>query len=222
MSDFDIEAKIRKMEVSTQLSPNDWALIEQYSTDNDAYIRDLVAVLLAQHLNKQSEDILIRLTQDDDSLVRTDAYDSLSGYYSANVMSVLKTAVFNEQDYLARSYAIRSYADVVFLSQNKQLHDITFFQELLANETSELCKLSCYYALHIGGNKYAVEKILSFLYHPDYHIRCSAISVLSVIVDPQNVVMIRNAVIARERTEDTFAAKCSMKEFLEYSNCFEL
>ena len=210
----NIEEKIDIFAASEQLSCTDYQLLQQWACDTDAYIRDLVATLLAQFPNQTSEKILLRLVRDDDPLVRTDAYDSLSEYHSQQVLDVLKKAAEEDPDDLARSYAILSCADVS-VGIEAEVENGVFFQTLRAREHAPICQLSCDCALYFCGNDCAHMRIFPFLNHPDYHIRCFAVSILGDIADSKNTAAIKASICSLRKVEKSVAVQSAIDTFLE-------
>ena len=59
------------------LSDEQFEILKDYSIDNDNTVRRMVAPLLIDFINENSKNILLQLAQDEDELVRTEAFDSL-------------------------------------------------------------------------------------------------------------------------------------------------
>ena len=131
-------------------------------------------------LTKKNIKSICVLANDKDALVRTEAYDSLSGSPSKNMQKVLKQAIVHEPNALARSYAILSWADVtqalgVHKKQKKFLKQL---KKLPKIKKSEHCMLSFYYAKYVLGHKKSLKKLLAFLNSSDYQICCCAVNLL--------------------------------------------
>ena len=214
MKNSEIERLIHQMELCDQLSSDDFTRIDQWSQSSDVYIRDRIASMLGAYPNQQSEEILLRLAQDKDSLVRADAFDSLSSFPSLNAQRALKQATVTEPDSLARSYAILSYADVMTTEKSSDTLDPTFFDKLLEKEESPRCRLSCYYALSFCGKEASIDHILSYLSHADYRIRCTAISILQEVANSKNTSKIRVAVRVQREIDPAAAVKDKIDELL--------
>jgi len=197
------------------LTEEDFLVLTELSFDKDSYIRSLVAPLLVDFINEKSKVILLRLAQDEDLLVRTEAYDSLAAFSFADVASFLETAVKAEKDYLARSYAILSWIDVSLSLHYDVSGNIVSLKKLKNKETSALCQLSYSYALYMCGENGMLEEILSFFMNDDYHVRCAAIALLGDIIDESNETHIKEAIAALLITEDTVAVKDRAQRFLK-------
>lgn len=221
MNSCEIESKINELETHSHFSADDYILINQWANSSDSYIRDLVATLLVTQSTDQAKRILLHLAHDEDSLVRADAYDSLSVFPCPDVIEFLRMAVVKEPNSLARSYAILSYADVVLTEKSSQDGIKTFFHTLLENEMSPRCKLSYQYALFLFGEKSALDCILSYLSHVDYKIRATTISILQEITDIQNISKIRYAVYAQRKVESSAVVKDKIDEFLKFSKSLD-
>jgi HEAT repeat protein len=196
------------------LSNKHFLILQEFSSDSDSAVRSLVAPLLVDFINETSKNILLRLAQDDDLLVRTEAYDSLAVFSFNDVEDFLKNAIQKEGDSLARSYAILSWADVVLLLQHDLSKNISFLQEQNDKEKSSDCQLSWCYAQYVFGDKSVLDELLSFLKNENYQIRCAAISLLNEIADENNNKLIRNALTKLLIVEDTIAVQERAKRFL--------
>lgn len=67
------------------------------SRDRDSYVRGRVAVLLINFENNISKKILLKLACDKNSLVRTEAYDSIHIFVCKDVMHFLRNAILTEK-----------------------------------------------------------------------------------------------------------------------------
>jgi len=85
-------------------------VLREFAFDEEPMIRSMTAAHLVQYTSESAKELLLMLANDDDSFVRTEAYDSLAVFSSEDVQSFLHEAIKDERDYLARSYAILAYA----------------------------------------------------------------------------------------------------------------
>lgn len=125
--------------------------------DSDWFIRSRVPVLLMDILNQESLAILITLANDKNPLVRTEAYDSLSVFPFQQAIDSLYIAIEKEQDDLARSYAILSWADCIALLNQIGNDKINFAENQKTNEKSKICILSWLYSLCKFGEKLVIS-----------------------------------------------------------------
>lgn len=183
-------------------------LLQSFSVYEDAFVRSMSAACLINFDTPVSKNILVALTKDDNALVRTEAFDSLSAFPYDDVEEILKNAISSEIDDLARSYAIHSWIDIVLASSHITEDKISFLQKQKEHERAANCLLSYCYGLYLLGNREeCLEDILSFLKHEDYHIRCAVLSLLDGLADEFNREAIRAAVAKLLQVEDSFAAK---------------
>lgn len=196
------------------LSNEHFLILQELSNDIDSIVRSLVAQLLVDFINETAKTILIRLAQDDDPLVRTEAYDSLAVFPFNDVEAFLKNALQKENDDLARSYAILSWADVVLLLQHGSTENISFLLEQNNAEKYSNCNLSWCYAQYLFGDKTVLTKLLSFLKNENYQTRCATISMLNEIINEDNKELIRKTLTKLLMSEDTIAVKDRAKRLL--------
>lgn len=191
------------------LSSEHFAVLKRLSFDDDSFVRSLVAPPLVFFVNDEAKQILLVLARDNDELVRTEAYDSLSVFAHDDVESFLEKAMQTEKDELARSYAISSWADVVVSLG----HDTTEKKDLLvrlkSEEKTDRCRLDFCYAQYIFGEESVLDEILGYLQNEDYQIRCSSLSLLKEIVDENNRDRIKKVLEELLMTEATVAVKDS-------------
>ena len=136
------------------------------SKDKSSVIRFEVATILFDVKNQASKKLLFQLAKDRDSLVRAEAYTSLSGFKFADVEEFLRKAIEREKDELACSYAITSWGEVALKLFDEHDEDINYVNKLLRTHkimVSERCRLECYYALYGFGDKKMLKKIMKFL-----------------------------------------------------------
>ena len=188
--------------------------LQKMSISSDSFVRSEAARYLMNFTGEKVKNILIRLAGDKDGLVRVEALDSLSAFYSDDVENFLMNAVKAEIDELARSYAIMSWADVVFELRHNTPESSSFIDKIMASEKSRHCRLSCCYARYIFGDKAALDQMLQFLNDSDYHIRCSLINLLWEIEDSENKSRISEAVRKLLESEKNFAVRDIAERFL--------
>lgn len=182
-----------------------FALLKAFSHDADPYIRSQVACVAVNFVCEGAKELLLQLANDDDTLVRAEACDSLSCFPCDEVEAFLRDALVEEYDPLARSYAILSWADVraaLCLPADDGLVTARKWQQ---REKNVHCRLSLCYARHCFGDENAWQDMLTFLKHEDYHLRCAALSLLGEIEDKPHQEAIEAAVSEMLLTETTKA-----------------
>lgn len=212
-----IEDRINAMECQSELSNDDYAQLEKWIDTQDIYIRDLIASLLVNFPTNKSQNLLLCLARDNDALVRADAYDSLSEFPSSDSLNLLFSAMFFEVDNISRFCAIRSCAEVMLLLENNTEDAKKVFSSIYRKDLSDLCKLASCYGMFLFGKNDALELMLTFLEHPDYHIRCSTISIFCEILDDNNTPVLKEAVIHLKEHEKSEAVISSIDEFLMFA-----
>lgn len=199
-----------------ELDDSHFKILKELSFDKDAFVRSGCAALLINFETEESMTLLLNLSKDDDSFVRTEAYNSLAIFYNTRVEKTLYNAVNSENDKLALKYAIVSWADIAsnLYSDGFEKY-INFVLNKINTEISAGCLLGYYYALHLFGYNGAVEKIISFLKNDDYSIRCSSLNILKDVLNEENKGLIKVSIIDRLKTEEAFAVKSLVAEILD-------
>lgn len=197
------------------LTDEHFSILNEFSYDKDSNVRSIVASLLVDFINERSKDILLRLAQDEDYLVRTEAYDSLAVFPFTDVASFLESAMKTEGNNIARSYAILSWTDVSLSLHHDMSESIDSLKKLKHNEISTHCNLSYCYALYMFGQVETLDEILFFLKNGDYHIRCATIALLDEIIDETNEKRIKDSIAILLSAENTVAVKDRAERFLK-------
>lgn len=187
------------------------SLLKKLSYDSNSFVKGLVASLMVNSIDEFGFEILNRLSKDKNDYVRTEVFDSLSGFNDIKAVSLLQNAISTETNNLARSYAIMSFGDVVYSLEISDDYKQYVYIIKSCNK-SKNCILSCLYCLYQFGEN-VIEDILSFLDDNDYHIRLSAISVLEEIVNNDNLDIITRKLNDRLKIENCNSVIDKIKNF---------
>lgn len=163
--------------------------IKAYSEDEDMFVRIKVAEILINFTETNAKNILLHLSKDKEELVRISAYDSLSVFDSKDVEKTLKKAIQKERKSLACAYAIMAWAEVVVARRKFVWRQKCFIKKLKKKariQNTEHCRMHCYYAQYLFGEKEVLKEILGFLKSSDYHVRCATINTLKDMIDDEN------------------------------------
>lgn len=209
---------IDSMEKIDVLENKHFGILKKFSYDKDAFVRSRCAALLINFKTDESLKLLLRLSNDKNSFVRTEAYDSLGVFYFTKVEETLFKAISFEKNGLAKQYAILSWADVSSKLHNKFKDYILFILNEIDNYHTEeynscQIRLSYYYALQVFGYD-VICNMISFLNNDNYLIRCRALNLLNDIADKNNKKIIETSIINLLKTEETIAVKCEAKRVL--------
>ena len=169
----------------------------------------------------EAEAKLLYLARDPDDLVRTEAYDSLAAFPSDKTERFLKEAILEERDELARSYAIMSWTDIVEMRTSNVMTLVqtrSFTENLLKTEKSDFCRICLWRAKYLFGDKEAAERLIAFLWHKDYHIRCFAVDFLQEILNEQNTIMITHEVKRLLKSESVVCVSERARRLLQGAN----
>lgn len=219
MTSYEKEMLLEQYIDYPQLTKKHFKIIKAYAHDKDVFVRIQVAKVLINFNDYiLSKKILFELMNDNEELVRINAYDSLSVFDSKDVERLLKKAIKKERRELACAYAITSWAEVVTLRRKivwKQYFFIHNLKKKNRIRTSERCLLKCCYAHYIFGRKKALKEILSFLKSSDYHIRCATLNTLQYIIDSKNISSIKKEVETLLLQEDSRAVRTTAQKLLD-------
>ncbi|NMC57458.1 MAG: HEAT repeat domain-containing protein [Eubacteriaceae bacterium] len=217
MKDEQIELILSELEKKETWNDEDLLILDKYSHSKSSMIRNRVAELCAYSNKDNIKSILLRLINDNDNIVRAEAFDSITiAFPNKEIAEILKNKVVNEKDAIARSYAILSWIDVaLMLSNNVKSEDINFLENQIKSENDNHCILSYCYGLYLFGKDEYFDKICSFLDSTDYQLRCAVINRLRDIKSVINKNDICNKLIKLLKTEETIAVKDDAERLLK-------
>lgn len=199
-----------------EISDENFSILRYFFYDPDAFVRSRCAAVLVNYSGQEALRTLLRLANDSDPFVRTEAYDSLAIFPCRETELFLRHSIYPEDDALAAGYAILSWADVTAALHNEYDEQIAFVHRLLNDTDFSDCHAECFYALCKFGESGALEQLLSLLDDPDYVTRCSVCNFCKDLADAENVSIIRNAVSAYLTTETEHCVISAMQNLLAY------
>lgn len=190
----EINDYLDRLEESGNIENNDFLILKNLSSDSDIYIRSRIPIIMMDFVNEESLTVLFSLAKDSASLVRIEAYDSLSIFPYQEVIDFLRAAINKEKNALARSYAILSWAESVVSLGQTNSSVVEYALKKKSKEKNKICILSWLYALCILGEKFRYQEILIYLNDRNYHVRRHALSLLSDILDECNFTEIKSSI----------------------------
>lgn len=202
------------MDIET-LTDKHFKALQELSYDKDSFVRSMIPPLLTNFIDEAALGILWRLAQDQDTLVRTEVYDSLAVFPFDVVEKLLEKFMIEEKDALARSYAILSWADVTLSLNHVSFDKINVLKKAKSIEESIECSLSFCYALYVFGQNEVLNELLSYLSNENYQVRCRVINLLDEIINKSNESIIKNTMYKLLASENTTAVNERAKSFLE-------
>ncbi len=203
MSDYNSEDIIFSMEEKVKWDEFDFEVLNKLSYSEYPLTRIKVARLCGYEKDLRTKNILLRLMNDPNENVRTEVYDALSSYKEYEISAYLKNVVKKEEDYIAKSYAILSWIEIVVVLSQISNEEIDFLINVLESADDSSCSLSCCYGLYLFGVEEYLIEIGNFLKNEDYHIRCSAINLLQDVKNGKNRSAIKKMMIELLNAEDS-------------------
>lgn len=185
-------------------SEDELGILSDFSQDENLNIRSAVARVLVNSTEEQSEELLLHLTTDKASLVRTEACDSLGSCGSKRAYHVLKNIIKRDRSGMVRGYAVSSFAQIsIKLSQVQDAR--SFLKECLSIEQVVFTKIQIYAALYQMGEESYIKELLELIHTPRYQNRCAVVHALAEIMNENNRNLIRNALVGRKKIEKSKA-----------------
>lgn len=196
------------------LEENDIIMLSKLSYDEDDYIRANVARILVNLNDEKSEEILMRLAYDNDSLVRTEACDSFCLSKSLTIYEKLKHIARTDRNGMVRGYAISSLGDIAFRI-DKQNDLVKFLESQLVNEKVEFTKINIYTVLYSLGDNDYLDKLLATINTKRYQNRCAVVNNLFEVVDECNKERIHTTLLERKKIEKSGAVISTINEVIQ-------
>ena len=150
--------------------------------------------------DEKGEEILLRLTNDKEWLVRADACDSLGISESVTTYNILKKIAKKDTSGYVRGYAIISLGDIA-VKIHKENELIKFLEEMLMHEKTEFTKINIYTVLYNLGQKEYFDKLLSMTNSKKYSNKCAVVNSLKDIANESNRDMIINILLEYKEKE---------------------
>ncbi len=185
----------RLMRMQEREEAFDFAFVERCSHDSQSLIRCEAAVALGIDECREGERILIRLTDDPDDLVRTEACESLAWYASETALRVLERKIRRDRLVMVRAYAVSAYGDVVQGLGRSREEAAAFLESRLLRERSSWGRLLWAQVLYKFGRETYLNDLLDGLELPDLSSRCMAGNGLREVVNVGNCRKIRAAAL---------------------------
>lgn len=201
----------------SEFSEDELNILYKFSSDENSNIRSYVARILVDFTEEKGENILIKLTNDKDELVRAEACDSLKESKSKCTYDLLANKARFDNDEIVRGYSINSLGEIS-LRLGLEKDTIDFLKTYLLKEESVFIKINIFNALYILGNKEYLKEMIEILDTQIYQNRCAIINCLKEIVDKDNFKIIYEALCIRESKENSYAvisAINNLKEFIK-------
>ena len=183
-----------------EVDEDDYSILKELSYDKELTIRALVARILVDSSDEKGEEILLRLTNDKEWLVRTEACDSLGISESVTTYNILKKIAKKDTSGYVRGYAIISLGDIA-VKIHKENELIKFLEEMLMHEKTEFTKINIYTVLYNLGQKEYFDKLLSMTNSKKYSNKCAVVNSLKDIANESNRDMIINILLEYKEKE---------------------
>ncbi len=185
----------RLMRMQEREEAFDFAFVERCSHDSESLIRCEAAVALGIDGYGEAERVLIRLTEDPNVLVRTEACDSLSCCESESALRVLERKIRRDRSVMVRAYAVFAYGDLVQALGRPREEAAAFLESRLVRERSSWGRLAWAEVLYTFGRERYLNELLDGLELADLSSRCMAGNGLREVVNVGNCRKIRAAAL---------------------------
>ena len=197
-----------------RIDKHDMKTLETISFSDEAYYRAMVAKLLVNSETKKSEEILLRLVRDKDSLVRTEACDSLCFSRSDSTYDILKKVARKDKNGMVRGYAIMSLYDIATqINREAELNEL--LQKRLLCEKVVFTRISIFTQLYKLGNDKYLEELIALIKTSRYQNRCAVVNSLDEIIDDSNRQKIIDALSEQRKRDKSFAVISTIDKILD-------
>ncbi|GIV17877.1 MAG: hypothetical protein KatS3mg022_3312 [Armatimonadota bacterium] len=151
---------------------------------------------------------------DPSDLVRCTAAEQIG--YAGNPSSLpFLLAALADTSWLVRGWAASAIGDIG-MAQYRTLNIKRILEEVLCYENHAFVLLNVTYALYQLGEKQYLPRIIAFLSHRSYRVRCAAANILSEIIEDDNKWVIYTALRDALAKEKTVAAQDAFRKALSH------
>ncbi len=217
MNYTEAEKRFSEMHEKDDLSDDDYEFLNDITKSDDMCLKCDAADLLIDHTTKQAVEILKTLSNDNDAIVRTSAYDNMWVFEKQDFDEILRNAVAHEKDGIARSYAVCSLYDLYSENSCDTAGLIAFMHKLYPSDKDRRCRLQYLRNFYLSGENDKLGEIIAYLEDEDYTIRISAVNTFSEILNKENKEVLLSVVRKRLKTENSRAVKASIEQLLSYA-----
>ena len=152
---------------------------------------------------------------DNNFLVRCEAYDAFYGYADKKILDKLCYRIKKEKSKCARMHLCSTICSIIKKAGcSNQLYNVIKQSYTKEKSTNVLLSYWCIFYL-VEQDKSYIQKILSYLSDEDYHIRCNVINLLADIEDNYVKKCEREAFRLHLRSEDSESVRELLKDALE-------
>ena len=174
--------------------------VSELASSREIFFRSMAARALADIGGEFVTDLLILLSSDKNSLVRTEAVDSLGYHPSEKVLELLINKAQNDPYYLVRAYSVSSAYRVSASLGISSDRVRSLAEQLLKKERYVICKVFCLEAMYLCGDDAALAKMITLFDAAAYNGKCAVLNVLTDILNEDNKDIIESFASGVEKT----------------------
>lgn len=188
--------------------------LERLSRDYNPEIRNRVAQVLDGACGEYT-DILLRLLNDRDELVRVNACDSLSGTDSREAINGLEKHISDSSE-LVRGYVYSSLYDTASMNPTAYKSEVrALLLSARKDEKSDRAGAVLACSLYALGEADAANKIKSYISSEDCYVRNAAVQQLHAICGDVDISCFRKDLQAQYRKESVGFVKDALESLLK-------
>ena len=198
----------------TNIDSSVYPELERLSRDCNPEIRNRVAQVLGGARGEYT-DILLRLLNDRDELVRVNACDSLSGTDSREAINGLEKHIADSSE-LVRGYVYSSLYDTASMNPAAYKSEVrALLLSARKDEKSDRAGAILACSLYALGEADAANKIKSYISSEDCYVRNAAVQQLHAICGDADISCFRKDLQAPYHKESVGFAKDALESLLE-------
>lgn len=198
----------------TDIDSSVYPELERLSRDRNPEIRNRVAQVLDGACGEYT-DILLRLLNDRDELVRVNACDSLSGTDSREAINGLEKHISDSSE-LVREYVYSSLYDTASMNPTAYKSEVrALLLPACKDEKSDRAGAVLACSLYALDEADAVNKIKSYISSEDCYVRNAAVQQLHAICGDVDISCFRKDLQAQYRKESVGFVKDALESLLE-------
>ncbi len=180
------------------------------SRDNEEMVRSSAIEAMSLFYDGDIDNAILNGLKDKSEIVRVSSLDSI--ILPQNTEKVFRQIANLLKD---KSPLVKSYAIDALAYNNAKQYKKKIKKLLKKNKLNDEVKISAYYALVKFGDKKYLKKLLKFLTHRNYQIRCATANLLYFLADKTNRSLVIKELKRALKKEKTKAAKSCFKDTIK-------
>ncbi|SHF14212.1 HEAT repeat-containing protein [Seinonella peptonophila] len=208
----NLDGKYDFLQSLSEWEPNDSlkkTLIYLYCSYLDKYIRnEIFTILMTYPVDQELELVYLKALTDSEELIRVNAIEMVGDHQIHSAVPPLIKLL------LDRSILVRGTAAIALAQINAKKGGFAI-RRRLKYERNDWVRLNFHTSLYLYGDRNKLSKIIFYINHRSYKVRCATANLLNFVSDEENRDEIIASLLKRLEIEKTIAVSSSIKDVID-------